>query len=197
VRAVERDLPAAISVFRYGEADDFGRGPRTRSPCALSGTSTRLASLGRTQEARALFETLIARCNQHGLLSEHIEPATGELWGQTSRRPTGMVGLINSAMRLSISWGPGVSRPEAMIRIGVDIGGTKMAIAALDDSGAELFRRRSDAPNGALSRRPAHARRRGAGRRAGGRQGPAAWGSERRAPFWRKPGSSRTPTRAC
>jgi len=36
-----------------------------------------------------------------------------------------------------------------MIRIGVDIGGTKMAIAAIDESGAELFRRRSDAPNGA------------------------------------------------
>ena len=36
-----------------------------------------------------------------------------------------------------------------MIRIGVDIGGTKTAIAALDESGAELFRRRSDAPNGA------------------------------------------------
>jgi len=36
-----------------------------------------------------------------------------------------------------------------MIRIGVDIGGTKMAIAALDESGAELFRRRSDAPDGA------------------------------------------------
>src|SRR5215467_8638156 len=36
-----------------------------------------------------------------------------------------------------------------MIRIGVDIGGTKMAIAALDESGAELFRLRSDAPNGA------------------------------------------------
>src|SRR5262245_13456848 len=38
-----------------------------------------------------------------------------------------------------------------MIRIGVDIGGTKMAIAALDESGAELFRRRSEAPNGAYS----------------------------------------------
>ena len=36
-----------------------------------------------------------------------------------------------------------------MIRIGVDIGGTKMAIAALDASGAELFRRRGDAPSGA------------------------------------------------
>jgi fructokinase len=36
-----------------------------------------------------------------------------------------------------------------MIRIGVDIGGTKMEIAALDGSGAEVFRRRSDAPRGA------------------------------------------------
>jgi fructokinase len=35
-----------------------------------------------------------------------------------------------------------------MIRIGVDIGGTKMEIAALDESGAELFRRRSNAPRG-------------------------------------------------
>jgi fructokinase len=35
-----------------------------------------------------------------------------------------------------------------MTRIGVDIGGTKMAIAALDESGAEMFRRRSDAPGG-------------------------------------------------
>jgi len=35
-----------------------------------------------------------------------------------------------------------------MIRIGVDIGGTKMVIAAFDPSGAEIFRRRSNAPNG-------------------------------------------------
>jgi len=36
-----------------------------------------------------------------------------------------------------------------MIRIGVDIGGTKMEIAALDDSGAELLRHRESAPGGA------------------------------------------------
>jgi len=36
-----------------------------------------------------------------------------------------------------------------MIRIGVDIGGTKMEIAALDDSGAELLRQREPAPGGA------------------------------------------------
>jgi fructokinase len=35
-----------------------------------------------------------------------------------------------------------------MIRIGVDIGGTKMEIAALDESGAELLRRRESAPGG-------------------------------------------------
>jgi fructokinase len=38
-----------------------------------------------------------------------------------------------------------------MIRIGVDIGGTKMEIAALDESGVEIFRRRNDAPRGAYS----------------------------------------------
>ena len=36
-----------------------------------------------------------------------------------------------------------------MIRIGLDIGGTKMEIAALDESGAELFRRRTETPSGA------------------------------------------------
>ncbi len=36
-----------------------------------------------------------------------------------------------------------------MIRIGVDIGGTKMEIAAIDESGAELLRRRAPAPRGA------------------------------------------------
>ena len=35
-----------------------------------------------------------------------------------------------------------------MIRIGVDIGGTKMEIAAIDESGEELLRRRASAPRG-------------------------------------------------
>jgi len=62
-----------------------------------------LAALGRGDEARSLFESLIARGNQHGLLSEHIEPKTGELWGNFPQTYS-MVGLINSAMRLSVSW---------------------------------------------------------------------------------------------
>src|SRR2546422_809216 len=35
-----------------------------------------------------------------------------------------------------------------MIRIGVDVGGTKIEIAAIDESGAELLRRRAPAPQG-------------------------------------------------
>src|SRR6266571_2217090 len=38
-----------------------------------------------------------------------------------------------------------------MIRIGVDLGGTKMEIAALDESGAELLRRRASAPRGSYA----------------------------------------------
>src|SRR6266487_6631295 len=38
-----------------------------------------------------------------------------------------------------------------MIRIGVDIGGTKMEIAALDESGAELLWRRAPAPRGSYA----------------------------------------------
>jgi len=38
-----------------------------------------------------------------------------------------------------------------MIRIGMDLGGTKMEIAALDESGAELLRRRAPAPRGSYA----------------------------------------------
>ena len=102
VRAVETDLRRGDFVFRYTQPDDFGAPHNAFAVCTFWYVDA-LASLGRGEEARALFESLIARCNQHGLLSEHIEPATGELWGNFPQTYS-MVGLINSAMRLSISW---------------------------------------------------------------------------------------------
>jgi GH15 family glucan-1,4-alpha-glucosidase len=102
VRAVEKDLKRGDFVFRYTQPDDFGVPDNAFAVCTFWYVDA-LASLGRVQEARALFESLIARCNQHGLLSEHIEPRTGELWGNFPQTYS-MVGLINSAMRLSISW---------------------------------------------------------------------------------------------
>jgi GH15 family glucan-1,4-alpha-glucosidase len=62
-----------------------------------------LVALGRREEARALFETLLACRNHLGLLSEDIDPETRALWGNFPQTYS-MVGLINSAMRLSKGW---------------------------------------------------------------------------------------------
>jgi len=102
VRAVEKDLRRGDFVFRYVQPDDFGVPDNAFAVCTFWYVDA-LAALGRAEEARSLFEGLISRCNQHGLLSEHIEPRTGELWGNFPQTYS-MVGLINSAMRLSIPW---------------------------------------------------------------------------------------------
>jgi GH15 family glucan-1,4-alpha-glucosidase len=46
---------------------------------------------------------LVAARNPLGLLSEDIDPATGELWGNFPQTYS-MVGIINGATRLSRRW---------------------------------------------------------------------------------------------
>ena len=60
-------------------------------------------AIGRLDEARQLFEHVLTCRNHVGLLSEDIDPATGELWGNFPQTYS-LVGLIASAMRLSKSW---------------------------------------------------------------------------------------------
>ena len=62
-----------------------------------------LAALGRREEARALFERMLTLRNACGLLSEDVDTRDGTLWGNFPQTYS-MVGLINSAMRLSKSW---------------------------------------------------------------------------------------------
>ncbi|HET7370701.1 MAG TPA: glycoside hydrolase family 15 protein, partial [Gammaproteobacteria bacterium] len=102
VAAVERHLKRGDFIFRYIKEDDFGR-PETAFLICTFWYVDALAALGRTDEARTLFEHLLACRNDHGLLSEDIDPETGELWGNLPQTYS-MVGLINSAMRLSKSW---------------------------------------------------------------------------------------------
>lgn len=102
VSVVERELRRGDFIFRYAGADDFGI-PRNAFLACTYWYVDALAALGRREEARALFENLLACRNRHGLLSEHIDPVTRELWGNFPQTYS-MVGLINSATRLSIPW---------------------------------------------------------------------------------------------
>ena len=92
----------AISFSRYVTPDDFGRPETAFIVCSFWYVDA-LHALGREDEARALFERLLACRNRHGLLSEDLDPGTGELWGNFPQTYS-MVGLINSARRLSQSW---------------------------------------------------------------------------------------------
>ena len=100
--AVGRTLKEGDYLYRYTAADDFGR-PETSFTICTFWYIDALAAVGRRDEARALFENLLSCRNSLGLLSEDIDPVTGELWGNFPQTYS-MVGLINSAMRLSRSW---------------------------------------------------------------------------------------------
>jgi GH15 family glucan-1,4-alpha-glucosidase len=102
VEAIGKDLKRGDFLFRYVVSDDFGR-PETAFTICTFWYIDALVALGRREEARALFETLLARRNKHGLLSEDIAMATGELWGNYPQTYS-LVGLINSAIKLSVSW---------------------------------------------------------------------------------------------
>ena len=102
VNAIERELRRGDFVFRYTEADDFGRPVNAFLVCTFWFIDA-LAAIGRRDEARALFDKVLACRNRHGLLAEHIDPATREQWGNFVQTYS-MVGLIGSAIRLSIRW---------------------------------------------------------------------------------------------
>lgn len=102
VGAVERQLRRGDFVFRYVDEDGFGKPQNAFLVCTFWYVSA-LAALGRRDEARALFETLLACRNRHGLLAEHIDPLTREQWGNFVQTYS-MVGLIGCAVRLSMRW---------------------------------------------------------------------------------------------
>ena len=102
VAAVERHLRRGRFMMRYETADDFGK-PRNAFTVCTFWYIDALVALGRRDEARELFENMLARRNHVGLLSEDIDAETGELWGNFPQTYS-LVGLISSAMRLSKSW---------------------------------------------------------------------------------------------
>jgi len=102
VAAIERELRQEDYIFRYVEKDDFGAPENAFIVCTYWHIYA-LAALGRSDEARLLFENLLARHNSHGLIAEHLDVRTGEQWGNFVQTYS-MVGLINAAIRLSKRW---------------------------------------------------------------------------------------------
>lgn len=100
--AVEKALRRGNHMFRYATADDFGT-PRNAFNICTFWYIDALTRVGRTDEAREIFESILACRNSLGLLSEDTDPATGELWGNYPQTYS-LVGIINTAMRLSRKW---------------------------------------------------------------------------------------------
>jgi GH15 family glucan-1,4-alpha-glucosidase len=102
VETIGKHLRNGDLLFRYRHADDFGVPTTTFTVCAFWYVNA-LAAVGRMEEARELFGKLLSRRNPVGLLSEDIDPVTGELWGNFPQTYS-MVGIIVSALRLSRQW---------------------------------------------------------------------------------------------
>jgi GH15 family glucan-1,4-alpha-glucosidase len=102
VAQIEKNLMRGRLIMRYEAPDDFGRPQTAFNICAFWYLDA-LARLGRREEARAMFVTLLNSRNRLGLLSEDLDPVSGEPWGNYPQTYS-MVGIINGAMRLSRPW---------------------------------------------------------------------------------------------
>jgi GH15 family glucan-1,4-alpha-glucosidase len=100
--AVEEGLRRGSHMLRYATEDDFGL-PETAFNVCTFWLIEALHATGRIADARALFEEMLSRCTAAGLLSEDIDPQTGELWGNYPQTYS-LVGMINCAVLLSKPW---------------------------------------------------------------------------------------------
>ena len=100
--AVEHELKRGSHLLRYADPDDFGA-PETAFNFCTFWFIEALHLVGRSDEARALFEEMLSHRTHAGLLSEDIAFSDGELWGNYPQTYS-LVGLINCAVLLSRPW---------------------------------------------------------------------------------------------
>ncbi|WBH16990.1 glycoside hydrolase family 15 protein [Sphingomonas radiodurans] len=100
--AVEGGLRRGSHMLRYATEDDFGL-PHTAFNVCTFWLIEALHFTGRDGDARVLFEEMLSRCTPAGLLSEDIDPVSGELWGNYPQTYS-LVGMINCAVLLSKPW---------------------------------------------------------------------------------------------
>ena len=84
LKAIERRLRRGSNLLRYDQPDDFGV-PTTAFNFCTFWFIEGLHLMGETDEARRLFEEMLARRNHAGLLSEDVSLTDGSLWGNYPR----------------------------------------------------------------------------------------------------------------
>ena len=101
VAAIESQLKHGDFVYRYVERDDFGYPENAFLVCTFWYIEA-LAAMGgaRREEARVLFEKVLAARNRHGLLAEDLDPKTLEQWGNFPQTYC-MAGIIDCAIALA------------------------------------------------------------------------------------------------
>lgn len=100
--AVQKALRRGEHMLRYDSEDDFGL-PETAFNICTFWLIEALHRSGQDEEARRLFQAMLAHRTRSGLLSEDMDFETGELWGNFPQTYS-LVGIINCAGQLSRSW---------------------------------------------------------------------------------------------
>ena len=100
--AIEKALRRGEHMLRYDSEDDFGL-PETAFNFCTFWLIEALHLCGRSDEARALFEKMLAHRTPSGLLSEDLDFENGELWGNFPQTYS-LVGIIHCAGLLSRGW---------------------------------------------------------------------------------------------
>jgi len=113
VRAIEQRLLVADEfVFRYTSHDLDGLPPGEGAFLACSfWLVDNYVMQGQHEKAQQLFDRLLLRCNDVGLLAEQIDPHTGRMLGNFPQAYS-HVGLINSALNLARRIGPTDERAQ-------------------------------------------------------------------------------------
>jgi GH15 family glucan-1,4-alpha-glucosidase len=114
IDAIQRDLTRDGFVERYAvkavnDVDGLPGGEGVFLPCSFWLVDA-LVLQGRRDEARELFERLLALRNDLGLISEEYDPDEKRFLGNFPQAFT-HVGLVNSAYNLSAQTGPSTQRP--------------------------------------------------------------------------------------
>jgi GH15 family glucan-1,4-alpha-glucosidase len=103
IAAIERDLVVGGLVLRYSTesgVDALPAGEGAFLPCSFWLADSFLLT-GRREEGEALFERLLALCNDVGLLAEEYDPRAGRMLGNFPQALTHMA-LVNTARLASM-----------------------------------------------------------------------------------------------